>query len=226
MAVRSFKKQMLGLFLAVGAISVLFGLWTFYNTHDHNQRQFKLANGYLLPNPQALQPFKLTTDTGQSFNLQSMKGRWSFVFFGFSHCQKICPATLARLSKMDETLKQAGANPMPQVVFVSIDPDRDTAQRLHRYLKSFNERFVGLTGEQQKIKQFIKQFNVLYTKVQQANGEYTLDHSGTLMLVDPQGKLAAMFRQPLDPQALAGDYMRIIQHYTRHVHKHSIVSRS
>jgi len=222
MAQGNVKKQMSALVAVIALLAALFGMWTFYNTHEQKGQPFKLENGYVLPNAQHLQDFKLTSDQGKNFDLQQLKGYWNFVFFGFSHCQKICPASLSRLNKMYKQLKQAGANPMPRVIFVSIDPERDTPKVLHQYLQSFNKHFIGLTGSKQAVKTLSQQFNVLYTKVQKQNGDYTVDHSGTLMLVDPRGKLMAMFRQPLEPEALARDYMKVARYYQKHVHKHSI----
>lgn len=221
---KSFKKQLIGVVMAVGVIAGLFGLWTFYNTHETGQaKPMRLESGYMLPNPKSIQPFELTDQHQRAFKLGDLKGYWSFVFFGFTNCQNICPASLGQLNKMYQQLQKADANPMPQVIFVSIDPERDTPSVLNRYIKSFNSHFVGLTGGKQNVAQFSQQFNVLYTKVKQDNGQYTVDHSGTLMLVDPQGRLVAMFTQPLDPKNLSQDYMKIAQHYTTHVYKHSIV---
>lgn len=133
-------------------------------------------------------PFRLTTQQGHMLSNVDLKGRPFAVFFGFTHCPEICPTTLWELS---ETLKQLGpAADDLNVVFVSLDPTRDTPEMLKTYLQSFDPHIIGLTGPQGEIEALAKAFKVYWRKVPTAGGDYTLDHTAIVYLMDRKGIFA------------------------------------
>lgn len=165
----------------------------------------------LRPAPKPLQAFELTDQYRQPFNLERLRGKWSFVFFGYTYCPDICPTTLSTLTGVMKRLQadpQGGSN--IQVVFVSVDPQRDTPEVLKDYLKYFNESFVGVTGAQRDIDMFTHQFGAGYMKEPEAaSGEYLVSHTSSVFLVDPHGRLLAAFSPPHDPAIIVDQFRQI-----------------
>lgn len=167
--------------------------------------------GVLRPAPTPLQAFELLGQDRRPFDLEGLKGKWSFVFFGYTSCPDICPTTLATLSGL---IKKLQADPQGlsgmQVVFVSVDPRRDTPEVIENYLKYFNETFRGVTGAQQDIDNLTRQFGAGYMiEPETAPGHYLVNHTSSIFLVDPQGRLLASFSPPHDPDTIAGQFRQI-----------------
>jgi len=167
--------------------------------------------GVLRPEPKPLQAFELSDQYGQAFNLDSLKGKWSFVFFGYTYCPDICPTTLSTLTGV---IKQLQADPHRlsniQVAFVSVDPQRDTPDLLESYLKYFNEAFQGVTGAVQDIDSLTRQFGAGYMKEPETvPGQYLVSHTSSIFLVDPHGQLLAAFSPPHDPNTIVEQFLQI-----------------
>ncbi|MCB1758225.1 MAG: SCO family protein [Gammaproteobacteria bacterium] len=173
------------------------------------QPSFSVAT--VIPEPRPLTPFELQDHRGRPFSSASLEGRWSFLVFGYTHCPDICPTALMTLSRMDERLKQQRVAADYQVVFVSIDPERDSRQRLAQYVPYFNSEFLGVRGEQAELTRLTTQLGVVYLKVQagRAEGDYLMDHSAAIVLIDPQGRYHAVFSAPHKAEAIAEDFRRI-----------------
>src|SRR2546425_9813610 len=107
--------------------------------------------GFVYPEPKTISPFKLTEHNGSSFDLDALKGKWSFVYFGYTYCPDVCPTTLAELSRAQKLLEDAGLDAGTQYVFVSVDSQRDTPRRLGEYVGFFNRKFVGATGSDEAL---------------------------------------------------------------------------
>jgi protein SCO1/2 len=145
------------------------------------------------PGPQraaAGAPFRLATHDGGTLTSDDLKGRPVAIVFGFTHCPDVCPATLFEMS---ELLKELGPEAdRLRVLFVTVDPERDTRQLLASYLESFDPRITGLTGSQAQIAVAARAYGVVYRKVPAEGGSYTLEHTAAVQLVDGRGELAAM----------------------------------
>ena len=165
--------------------------------------------------PRHLGDFALTDHHGAAFDAQRLAGRWSFVFFGYTHCPDICPTTLTSLNVAARTIAALpDAPPTPQYVFVSIDPERDTPEQLGKFIPYFNREFLGVTGTPAAIADFTRQLSVMYLKVDGERPDgYLMDHSAAILLLDPQGRFHALFSPPFDPRAMADDYLRLTQYY-------------
>ncbi len=132
-------------------------------------------------------PFVLTSHTGEKFSSERLAGKPYMIFFGFTHCPDICPTTLFEVSKHLEALgKEADKL---NVLFVSVDPERDTTDLLGRYLSAFDKRIVGLTGTPAEIAAVAKAYRAIYEKVATSSGDYTMNHTATVYLFDATGKL-------------------------------------
>ena len=167
--------------------------------------------GVLRPAPKPLQAFELTDQYKQPFRLERLKGKWSFVFFGYTYCPDICPTTLSTLTGVVSELQtdpQGLSN--VQVVFVSVDPQRDTPEHIEAYLKYFDEAFQGITGAQQDIDGLTRQFGAGYLKEPEtASGQYLVNHTSSIFLVDPHGRLLAAFSPPHNPRTIVDQFRQI-----------------
>ncbi len=145
--------------------------------------------------------FQLTDQHGKPWSTQSARGQVVLLSFGYTFCPDICPTTLATINA---ALKQLGDDATQvQPVFVSLDPERDTPERLNEYVSWFNPRLIGLTGSAEMLGQVADHYRVRYARVQAADADYyTLDHSASLYLLDRQGKLAGMLPHGLPTDAL------------------------
>ncbi|MGB5474646.1 MAG: SCO family protein [Gammaproteobacteria bacterium] len=167
--------------------------------------------GVLRPEPVPLQAFELVDQYRQPFDLERLKGKWSLVFFGYTFCPDICPTTLSTLSGV---IKRLQADPQglagTQVVFVTVDPRRDTPDVIESYLKYFNDTFQGVTGPQQDIDGLARQFGAGYvTEPETVVGQYLVSHTSSIFLVDPRGRLLAAFSPPHDPGTIADQFRQI-----------------
>lgn len=169
----------------------------------------------LLPQLKGLQPFSLKDQHGRPFTNQSLLGQWTFLSFGYTHCPDICPTTLAMLTAMDEQLLPSKGSTPYQIAFVSIDPERDTPQRLAEYIDYFNPSFFGVTGTDYELKRLTQPLGILYAKVttEKSAMGYVMDHSASIILVDPLGRYHALFSQPHDPGFMAEDFVTISKNY-------------
>ena len=161
------------------------------------EQEYKDLGAYFIDPPRQLSGFHLISDQNMNFAIDDFKGKWSILFFGFTFCPDICPLTMKQLSNVKEELKDK-ANRI-NFYLVSIDPDRDSPENLRTYLDNFDEEFIGLTGEIDKIYRFSTQVNAPFFPVVNSNEEnYTVDHSGSLVLINPEGNYAGFFRAPHD----------------------------
>ena len=175
----------------------------------------QLKQGTLLPFAKAVSDFQLSDHKEQPFTLENLKGTWSFAFFGYTHCPDVCPTSLAMLAQVMKKLeKNDTLNTLPQVVFVSVDPERDTPELLEKYLPYFHPDFIGLTGDPQQILVLTRQLGILYGKAPGDNADdYLVDHSAAIILFDPDGNFRALFGVPHDPGLIAQEFVAIKNYY-------------
>jgi len=168
--------------------------------------------GVLRPEFRPLQPFRLTDHNNELFDESDLEGKWSFVFFGYASCPDICPTTLAALNQVQDLLEKKAATTAVdmQVLFVSVDPARDTPEILGPYVKHFDERFVGATADKEQIDKLTQQFGAGYIfEPETAPGQYLVAHSSVIFLTDPLGRLVAGFSQPHYPETIVRLYEQI-----------------
>ncbi|HEY0800571.1 MAG TPA: SCO family protein, partial [Steroidobacteraceae bacterium] len=172
--------------------------------------ELTLATGSLLAPSRTLADFSLIDHRGRSFGPANLRGHWSLMFFGYTNCPDFCPTTLAMLAAFEKQLRAANAVP-PQVIFVSVDAQRDTPAQLAKYVPYFDPEFIGLTAvDQPAIEAVAKQWGVAVMVQPAKDGNYTVDHSGAIFVIDPSGKLAAVLSGPFTLDALQSDFKRIV----------------
>ncbi len=145
-------------------------------------------------------PFTLVASDGQPFGTEQLKGKPYALFFGFTHCPDTCPTTLARLVKLR---REAGGDAAFNIVFVSVDPQRDTPKDMGAYTKAFGAPIIGLTGSPAKIQKVEKQYGIYAQKVPTGDGDYTMDHTATVLLFGRNNDfVATLAPDELDSTAL------------------------
>lgn len=161
--------------------------------------------------PRALPAFELVSDVGAQFTHDDLVGKWSLVFFGFTHCPAICPNTLTVLQQTKTALDDLPASQQPQIVFVSVDPERDTPAKMHEYVQFFGPTLRGVTGTQAGIDTLARALGVPFNRVDLPNGDYTMDHYTGIFLLNPHGEFNALFSAPQTAQGIAADYRVIVK---------------
>ncbi len=164
----------------------------------------RLTSGSWLPQPKAVGDFLLTDTLGRTFTRASLAGEPSLVFFGFTHCPDVCPATLLKLAQARKAPEVAAV----RVVLVSVDPQRDTPTALGMYVHAFGPTFLGLTGDTQSIGRMAADFNVAVSRVELPGGAYTMDHSEVVFLLHAGARIVAVFTPPFEVRSFAADLRR------------------
>lgn len=159
-----------------------------------------IIEGTVLNPPRSLKPFKLIDQRRHDFLLSNFKNKWSLVFFGYTNCPDVCPNTLGVLKQAYIDM-QALKMELPQVVFVSVDPERDEPELLGDYVYYFDPSFVGVTGKKDQIDNLAKQLSAVYLKAAGSSGDvkkddYLFDHSAAILLINPRAELQAVFTAP------------------------------
>jgi protein SCO1/2 len=158
-----------------------------------------------------LPEFSLVDQQGRAFGPASLRGHWTFLFFGFVNCPDICPTTLATLAAARRSLADLPEGEIPGVALVSVDPGRDTPEQLARYVAHFDPAFMGVTGSPEAIAALTGALGVaVIIGPAASDGSYTVDHSAAIFLVDPEGRVTALFGAPHESAGIARDYRRIL----------------
>ncbi|MCD6047233.1 MAG: ypmQ [Gammaproteobacteria bacterium] len=191
--------------------------------------ELKLKSGLMIPVAKNLSPFTLTQyvanpsagkSNAQAFTNENLKGKWTLMFFGFTNCPMLCPTSMAQLSNAYQQLQTKNFSPLPQVVFVSVDPERDTLEKVHTFATTFNPAFIGVrTADVKALNQMTREMDVVFEKVAQpasitgdkdSKSNYTINHSGDIAVINPQGQFAAILTMPHETQDLVADYETIV----------------
>ena len=201
------KALTLGIIAAIAAVA---GLVTANFVFKPDKPEgVQIASGTLLPSPRSIPEFALTGADGQPFTKARLDGHWSVIFVGFTHCPDICPNTLAKLKAVHGQL-DAQKKPV-QVLFLSVDPERDTPEVISNYVTHFDPAFLGATGPNAELDKLAAAMGFLYMKGPGATPDtYSVDHSSALILVNPQAQVAGYFTQPLKVDALVADLGALI----------------
>jgi len=172
----------------------------------------QLEHATLFAEPRALPALELIDHAGAPFGAERLRGQWTFLFFGFVNCPDICPTTLATLAQVRTSLADLPVPDQPDVVLVSVDPARDTPPVLARYVTHFDPSFTGVTGSPGAIGSLTQALGVaVVVGPPAADGNYAVDHTAAIFLVDPEGRFAALFNTPHETGAIERDYRLIVE---------------
>lgn len=156
-------------------------------------------DGILFPVPRDVKPFTLIRSDNGEFSEKNLHGHYTLLFFGFTHCTTVCPANLAVLNRVYTELHHR--SPQLQVVLVSLDPERDTRATLQKYVASFNPAFIGASGKIETLRQIQSQFGI-YSQQDKSGPDYQLEHTPSILLINPQGKWLGLFNYGLSPEKM------------------------
>jgi protein SCO1/2 len=163
----------------------------------------------LLPQSRKLPELSLTNQDGQAVAVDQLKEQWSLLFFGYTFCPDICPATLAQLRQLQGLLpEETRAN--LRIVLVTVDPNRDTPEQLKKYLDYFDAGFIGLTGEEATLQKLANAVSIPYIPADTSQENYTVDHSGNLVIIGPDGTQRGFIRAPINNAKLAAQLPGLI----------------
>jgi protein SCO1/2 len=194
------------LFWIAGFIALILGLFvaSYMTPKSLSKEQFQELGFYRFDTARQISQFNLIDHTGSGVTNNSLEGNWSLLFFGFTYCPDVCPTTLSVLNEAVNNLE----NP-PQVIMVSVDPERDTPSLLADYVPRFNPAFKGYTGEFDEIVSVATELNVAFGKVPGPElGTYTVEHSASIVVMNPLGQYAGFIRAPHNAQNI----QRIVSH--------------
>jgi protein SCO1/2 len=150
----------------------------------------------LLPAPAELADFTLSDQHGNTFSRNSFKGRWSLVFFGFTHCPDICPLTLQVLAEARRDLQASGVEALPDIVLVSVDPERDSPEVMGRYVSHFGDGVTGVSGDLAELRKLTTKLGIYFEKSNLDDDNYSVDQSAVVIVVNPDGNFVALFSAP------------------------------
>ena len=158
--------------------------------------------------PREISAFELLDHRAEPFTNDAFTGAWTLVFFGFTHCPDICPATMAQFNQLDKALADTEIVNDTRYLLVSLDPARDTPEKMASYVGFFNDKITGVTGDFLTIHRFASELNVAFQKVvtDAESGEYTVDHSGLVAIINPEGFYQGFFKPPLSVDRMALTY--------------------
>jgi protein SCO1/2 len=190
-------------FVCLMAFSIGIGIYTaqYYGVQQDPQIQ-----GLMWPDSKQVVPFLTTDHTGQDFGLEQLLGKWSLIFFGYTHCPDVCPITLSVFKQVLEM----NPDTQTQAIFVSVDPERDNIDRISEYVGYFHPEMIGLGGNQAQINSLTSQLGVVSMRgTDTGDGGYLVDHSASTFLIDPRGKLLTIFSAPHDAISMSDRLERI-----------------
>jgi len=196
------QKTVLVLVALIAAVIGLTFSKVLHGSRQAGSAQLLEAGIVLLPQRRQLPPVGLIDQNGQPFEVAALAGKWTLVFFGYTFCPDICPTTLAQLRQLDERLPTKARERL-QVVMVSVDPQRDSPAQLKQYLAFFDPSYRGLTGELADIQQLANALSIPFIPGDSSRENYTVDHSGNLALIGPDGSQRGFLRAPLNVARLA-----------------------
>ena len=187
------------------------GVWVGSQLSWFVDRAAPTANGLVFENPRPISTFQLVDIKQDTFSVDRLKGRWSFIYFGYTACGQICTQSLTELKRLILALSSNNNARQIQVVFVTVDPGHDTATRLNTYLREFDSTFVGVTGDIDALAFFAAELAAPFTLDSNTGQSNVLNHSNSIMLINPSAAFQAVLTPPHDAQRLQADFGAIVQ---------------
>jgi protein SCO1 len=196
---------------AVAALALGLGTWLILNAIKSPPLEIA---GYVLATPRDLPAVELVDEHGEPFLPHDFAGRWSFLYFGYTYCPDVCPLTLVELAKVKLELAAAGFSEPSAFYFVSVDPGRDTPTRLREYVAYFDPELRGLTSSPAALAALAQATDTIFDVPDDSAGDnYLVSHSSNVVLLDPNGRVHAVFAAPHDPARLAADFTKIVERF-------------
>lgn len=205
------------LVLIIAAIAAMAGGLWLAQENPPAQENTPRIQGAIYPTAKHIEDFSLLNQNNQTFSKKNLQEQWSLIFVGYTLCPDICPTTLSLMSEVHWELKNQELDP-PAIIFLSIDPARDTVDVVKQYVEYFNSDFTGLTGDPAQIAKLTRNLNAVYRKAPGLNGEitkddYLMDHSSALMLINPDGDLQSILTAPHSMRGVIDSLLKSQSYY-------------
>lgn len=206
--------------ILVAALAAALGLWAGQRWFDARTPAAPALQAVkLFDQPRELPAFSLQQSDGTPLVPGELKGHWTLVFLGFTHCPDVCPTTLAQLAQAQKQWTMLPDPTRPRVLFVSVDPERDTPDAIGEYAHAFDRDTLAATADIPALEAFARALSMVFMKVPAPEGvaadQYSIDHSASLAVLDPQARMAGVIMPPLDPKAIAADMAALTRATTR-----------
>lgn len=194
-------------------VAVVLGVFVYSVTRTPvlSDEQLRERGVFIWPTPREIGPFHLTTHTGEPFAPEDLQGQWSFIFFGFTNCPDVCPTSMAALGEARRKLAEEHPEAVEdfQGILVSVDPGRDDAETLARYVQAFSPTFIGVRGDRAATAELASQVNVVFAQVPAEGGGYQVDHSGNIVIVNPRGHYHGFAKMPHRADTIVATYLSL-----------------
>jgi protein SCO1/2 len=208
------KQVLLTALVLLFAVALSVGLFVYKQINRQlSQQEFRELGTYVFDPPRAFEHFSLLDQNGKPFDQTRLVGQWNLVFFGYTFCPDVCPTTLAILRDFEQQLGSQNSVQTPQIILVTVDPARDTPEKLKAYLEYFNKDFTGVTGEFMPLHTFARQLNTTFRKQPGGGENYLVDHSSSIVIINPRGHYQGFFKPPFEAKRLLTAYGAIQKQY-------------
>jgi protein SCO1/2 len=189
------------------------GLFTYFQSLPSLlEKKPILATGKILARPMEIDQFELIDQNNAAFNNKSLEGVWTVVFFGYTNCPDVCPTTIYKLAEIKNGIKEKLPSTDFNTVLVTLDPDRDSAQRLDEYIGYFDETMLGVTGTYENIQSFTSSLSVFYQRINKEEG-YDFNHTASIFVFDKNGLLFATMSPANTIGELTEDFYTILNNF-------------
>lgn len=196
----------------LAGISVLLGAFLVYLVFVFNpitKESLRNDSFFVYDAPIHIDDFSLTDQLGDTVTQELLANKWTLVFFGYTFCPDICPLTMASIRQFYDLLEKNSAINDVQVAMISVDPNRDTPEKLASYVNFFNPAFIGLTGDYSSLYSLSRQMNVAFSYLRVDDENYLITHNGEIMLIDPQGNNVGFFKAPYQPELMLENFQAV-----------------
>ena len=213
------QNLVMGLAMIAGFVMIL-AIAVYVKWINHDPRLASKVDASVLkvfPYPIPIPSARLIDKQGHPYDLNQLKKRWTFLYFGYTLCPDVCPTELTALAGVLETLTEQQMKAAHGVLFVSVDPQRDTPDRLGQFVDYFDQRIQAVSGEENELRIMAQPIGASWDKVAQFNEQgqpdpnnYLINHTTSILLVDPQGRAVGVFPTPHDPVAMAKAFSTLV----------------
>ncbi len=208
MAVSGVQKTVV---ILLAIIALIVGVLVYNTTREPalDREVLSQAGIFLFDAPRNVPAIQLTSAEGEPWSRDDLTGQWDLLFFGYTYCPDICPTTMAELREIENQLPEDQAASL-QITMISVDPNRDTPERMQEYLEYFSEDFNGASGDPEQLATLARALSIAYIEPDTSEENYLVDHSGQVVMINPEGQYVGFLRAPLRPAELSQWLPRIM----------------
>jgi protein SCO1/2 len=204
------KRTMLSMSVLAGLMVIGAAIGIFMSRYYQHSQPPERIEGILWPDPKVIGDFSMLNQEGKTFTRNDLSGKWSFLFFGYTNCPDVCPTTLAILNEVSRLINNTNSPIDSQFIFVTVDPMRDTIEKLENYVGHFNSNFIALGGTQEQLDSLASQIGISYLYESAAeDGSYLVSHTSSIFLIDPKARLISILSQPFNPLQIQSRFVEI-----------------